>query len=168
MGSDTNISAALYFKEKIFPYVKNEVSDVKYFIVGSNPPNKIKNLTSTDTIVTGFVDDIERCFDRIKCVVCPFNFTYGQRTRILEVMSYGVPCVVTSKAVNGMGLENGNGLFIEDDELLFAKKVIELLNNDNTQIEQSIKAINYIKSNFSIDNTFSKLSKAIENINSIN
>ena len=137
---------------------------MKYFIVGSNPPDEIKKLTSKDTIVTGFIDDIEKYFDIIKCVVCPFNYTYGQRTRILEVMSYGIPCVVTSKAINGMGFENGNGLFIEDNEILFAKKVIELLTNDNFQIEQSSKAINYIKNHYSIDNTFSKLNKTIYNI----
>jgi glycosyltransferase involved in cell wall biosynthesis len=161
MNATANISAAKYFIEKIYPYVKEKVADVKYFIAGSNPTAEIYKLNSEDTVITGYIENIEKFFDSIKCVVCPFNFTYGQRTRILEVMSLGIPCVVTSKAVDGMGLENRNGIFIEDNEKQFAQIVIELLRNDELRIEQSKYAYNYIKNNYSIEKTFNKLNKII-------
>lgn len=161
MGATANISAATYFKDKIFPYVKESVEDVKYFIAGSNPSADLLRMNSRDIVVTGFIDNIEEFFDTIKCVVCPFNFTYGQRTRIYQVMSYGVPCVVTSKAVDGMGLENLNGVFIEDDVKKFASIVVELLNNDELRNIQSLNARNYIKNNFSTEKTFYKLNEII-------
>ena len=164
MSGTANVVTAIYFKDNIFPLVKKKIADVYYYIVGSNPSPEIIKLNSEDTIVTGYVEDIHTFFNNIKCVVCPFNFTYGQRTRILEVMSYGIPCVVSSKSIEGMELQNGNGIFIEDDAKGFALRVSELLSNDNLRIEQSYKAYDYIKNNYSFENTFKKLSNIISNI----
>ncbi|HYY39982.1 MAG TPA: glycosyltransferase, partial [Nitrososphaera sp.] len=53
-----NIDAVLYFHDEIFPLILKEIPDVKFFIVGMNPVQKIRRLSGEHTIVTGMVDDV--------------------------------------------------------------------------------------------------------------
>ena len=51
-----NAEAAVYFVKKIFPLIKKEIPDLKFYIVGKEPPPSVKNLEQIeDVIVTGYV-----------------------------------------------------------------------------------------------------------------
>ena len=49
----------IYFFRKIYPLIKNKISNVKLYLVGGDVPNKLRRLAETDTSVriTGYVDD---------------------------------------------------------------------------------------------------------------
>lgn len=157
MDSISNYDGAAIFKNKIFTLVKGKIPDAKYYIAGSNPSSKVLALSGSDTIVTGYIQDFNLFFNNMKCFVCPFNISYGHRGRVYEMMALGLPCVVTSKAVDGMNLENVEGIIIRDDYEEFALEVIKILTEDQYRDRLGESNREWARNNVSIEATYQKL-----------
>ncbi|MEE8428146.1 MAG: glycosyltransferase, partial [Gammaproteobacteria bacterium] len=99
-----NIDAVKHFVKDIFPIIRKELSGVKFFVVGSNPPKNISSLASEDVIVTGYVPDISCCFNQCMLSVAPLRYGAGVKGKINTSMSYGVPVVTTIIGAEGMFL----------------------------------------------------------------
>jgi sugar transferase (PEP-CTERM/EpsH1 system associated) len=89
-----NIDAVTWFCKSIFPEILRAVPDVKFYIVGSNPPKEIQTLASDSVIVTGFVDDIRTYIAQSWLAVYPLRIARGIQNKILEAMAMGITPVV--------------------------------------------------------------------------
>jgi glycosyltransferase involved in cell wall biosynthesis len=132
-----NKDAVLYFYNEIFPYVKNSISDVKFYVVGNYPPqNVVKLMSSGDVIVTGHVEDVRPYFDKSAVFVCPLRSGSGMQAKILEAMAMGVPVVTTSIGFIAFeGAVAGRDILVADDPESFAKEVIRLLRDKDLRKE---------------------------------
>ena len=130
MGSLFNQHSILYFYDKIYPLIKETFPDVKLYIVGRDPSEKIMQLTrDKSVIVTGYVEDIRPYLARASVVTLPVH-GYGIKTRILEAMAMGKPVVTSSAGIHGINVTPGENIIIADNPEEFARRVIELLNNE--------------------------------------
>lgn len=129
MDTIMNQDAVLYFCNKIFPIVKSKVPNVRFIVVGRNPPLRIKKLYSKDIHITGTVDDVRPFYNKASVVVAPFRLGAGTKLKILEAMAMKVPIVSTSIGCQGIEVENGKHVWIADDELEFAEKIINIIQN---------------------------------------
>lgn len=133
MSFRPNIDACMYFLDKIFPLIKKEILDIKFYIVGPNPPTQILKYAARDKniIVTGYVEDIREYIAKTTVNVCPMISGSGIKNKILESLAMGTPSVITSIAAEGIPeLKDGENVLIADTEHNFAKKVVLLLKND--------------------------------------
>jgi len=121
-----NIDAAEYLVKEIFPKIKEKINDIKLFIVGSNPPEQIKNLASTDVLVTGYVKDIRPYFQNCRIMVSPLRFGAGVKGKITQSLSFGLPVITTSIGAESINLKDGKNCMIADDKTLFAEKAVKL------------------------------------------
>ena len=121
-----NVDAMVYYVENIFPLIKKRLGNIKTFIVGSKPPEQIKNLASDDIIVTGYVKDVSSYFKNIRIFVAPLRYGAGVKGKVNMSMSYGLPVVATSMAAEGMFLKNGEDVLMADSADDFADKVVSL------------------------------------------
>lgn len=135
MDSIINIKGVKYFKNEIFPLIKELVPNATFTILGNNPTNEVLKLKDESTFVTGYVENPKEYLIDAGCLVCPIAAEYGQRIRIIESLIYGLPIVTFSKAVTGMELEEMDGVFICDDVKTFAKIVIKLLLDSDYQLK---------------------------------
>jgi polysaccharide biosynthesis protein PslH len=129
MSYPPNADAVKYFVRNIFPSIKREIPEAKFYIVGNNPNRNTYALRSKDIIVTGFVDNIQKEYLASSVVVSPIRFGAGALTKVLESLMLGIPVVSTSVGVEGLQLVHGKEIFITDDPLLFSKYVIDLIHN---------------------------------------
>jgi len=125
-----NIDAANYLSKDIFPLIKNKLSDVKLYIVGSNPPESVKNLQSDDVIVTGYVKDISTYLKDCKIMLSPLRYGAGVKGKITQSLSYGLPVITSSMGAEGINFINGENCVISDDTKDFATKTIELYSDE--------------------------------------
>jgi len=140
-----NYDAASFFTEKIFPEILKKKPDAKFYIVGQKPARKIRNYSSDNIIVTGYVDDIRREY-LTSCVnVAPMRFGAGTLNKIIESIALGVPVVATSLAVQGLPKEINDCIFIADDEAGFAEKVVSILDNPDKAREKVKEGRSLIK-----------------------
>ena len=72
----------------------------------------------------------------------------GIRIKILEAMAMEMPVVATSISALGINADETNGLFIEDDPIKYADKILELMQNDEQRNKAGINAREFIKNSF--------------------
>ena len=163
-----NYDAAIYFVKDIFPKVLKQIPDAKFFIVGQNPPRRIKALSSENVIVTGYVEDLRKEYLKSCVNVAPMRFGAGTLNKILEAIVLRVPIVATSVAVEGLPKDIKQSILVAKDSNDFADKLIRLLkNNESVNKESEKKQTEFIKtlswenivSHFEVDlhNELSKL-----------
>ncbi|HED36991.1 MAG TPA: TIGR03087 family PEP-CTERM/XrtA system glycosyltransferase [Ignavibacteria bacterium] len=157
-----NINAVLWFTNNIFPRIKKHITNVVFYIVGSNPVESIKDLGKMDgVVVTGRVDDV-RPYIQYACLsVAPLRIARGVQNKVLEAMSMGVCIVATSFAIKGLKKLSGDeALFVEDDETGFSKSCIKLLKTCNTGFAESNRQ--YILKNYNWKKNLELITECIE------
>jgi glycosyltransferase involved in cell wall biosynthesis len=126
-----NLDGVLYFVDKVFPLIKAEREHVKFYIVGKDPPEKIRSYASSSSIiVTGTVEDVRPYLSRAQVVVAPLRIGGGTRLKILEALAMGKAVVATSLAAEGLELVSDEHLVIADDPRAFARTVVDLLGDE--------------------------------------
>lgn len=129
MNRFENIDAVKWFCSSIFPHVLNEIPDVKFYIVGANPPDEILRLASNNIIVTGFVNDPKIYFENCFISVVPLRYGAGIKIKVLEAMAAGMTIVTTTVGAEGV-VDDAQKLHINDDEVSIANEIIKLISSE--------------------------------------
>jgi len=122
-----NYHAAIYFANQIFPLVLKKVPEAKFFIVGQNPPMRVRLLARHNVIVTGFVQDIKTEYLKSAINVAPMRFGAGTLNKIIESLVIGVPVIATPIAVEGFPGEIKKIINVASGSKEFAEQVIRFL-----------------------------------------
>lgn len=130
MSSNITATNILHFYNNIFPLIREKVPEVKLYLVGRNPIEDIKVLSSDPSVVvTGYVEDVRPYLAKSSIFIAPMIFGTGIKNKVLEAMSMG-KCVVTSKkGAQGIIAVNNKDIIVVDDKREFAMYVVELLHN---------------------------------------
>lgn len=162
MGSQPNQQGVFWCVERLMPLIWEQRPDVEFWVVGANPPPEIRALESNERIhVTGFVPDVGEVLATMTAVLCPWEGTYGFRSRLIEVMALGVPVVATPDAVYGMGLEVEKGLLLADEDRGLANDVLVLLNRPSWAREQSHLARQQVETKYDFEATYGRLAELL-------
>jgi len=97
MDYPPNIHAVLWFYHNVFSAISKEFPDVRLCLVGRNPSRQFDPLRKDHrVIITGFVKDIRRWFDKASVYVCPMISGVGTKNKMLEAMAMEKALVTTS------------------------------------------------------------------------
>lgn len=158
LGSAHNEAAALQCHDQIMPTIWQRFPTAELWLVGSGPSDRLRSLTSDPRVkVTGFVEKVQDVLSTMSLVLCPWSGTYGFRSRLVEVMALGVPVVATPAAVDGMELESGRGIILDDTDKAMASHAVALLENKADLEKQSHLARAEMERLYSLDNTYGRL-----------
>lgn len=125
-----NIDAVKYFVTEIMPLLRQRLSGVRFYVVGSKVPSEIKALASEDVIITGFIEDLNTLLDKMRVSVAPLRFGAGIKGKIGSAMVTGLPVVVTSLAAEGMSLTDGENILVADGAEAFADALVKLYQDE--------------------------------------
>jgi glycosyltransferase involved in cell wall biosynthesis len=147
---EPNVDAVMYFVADVLPVIWSKRKAVRFYIVGSNPPQCIIELASkySNVIVTGHVKSTTPYLLSSYVSVAPLRFGAGMKGKIVEAMSHGLPVVTTSVGAQGMGFIDKYDVRIADSPVEFADAVLDLI--DNKEIYENIRSngIKHIENNF--------------------
>ncbi len=170
MFHPTNVDGILFFLTRIFPAVLKEYSSATLWIVGAEPDPRIRDAAmkfGDQIVITGKVKDVSQYLRRAKVSICPIQLKIGVQTKILEALSWATPVVTTSAGNSGVGARSGNDLWIEDEPMEFAQRVVALLHDDNwTQLSE--KGRKFVVKHFSWERSVLELERHIEFIRALN
>jgi len=141
---DPNVDAVLYFCERIFPQVRISVPECGLTVVGSNPPEQIRQLSSACIRIAGFVPSLAPVFRNSYISVAPLRFGAGMKGKVGEAMSEGLPVVTTSVGAQGMDLVHRRNAMICDTPGEFGESVVELFRNRQLYEEIRRNALEHI------------------------
>lgn len=142
MGYFPNIDAVLFFVKNILPLVKKKISNVKFYIVGINPPGCIRNLArkDKDIMVTGFVEDVRSYLKKAAVAVYPIRSGSGIQNKVLEAMASGTAVVATRYALEGIQVNPEEHAIMADKPGEFASRVVQLLSDAGLRRRLAINA----------------------------
>jgi sugar transferase (PEP-CTERM/EpsH1 system associated) len=122
-----NEDGVVYFVDKIFPLIRQEIPDAVFWAVGRRPPRRVQALASDRVVVTGAVDDIRPHLGRAAVCVVPLRSGSGTRIKIFEAMAMGKAVVSTTMGAEGLPVRHGENIILADDPGDFARQVVQLL-----------------------------------------
>lgn len=166
MHRDVNIEAALFLDEKVLPMVQKEVKDVKLYIVGNNPPQRLKELAERDSRVevTGFVQSILPYYQSATVFVTPLFVGGGIIAKNIEAMACSLPVVTTAIGNEGIGAVHGRDLLIAETPTEFAQAILYLLKNPEKREEIGKNGRKYVEKHFNIESVLGKIEEIYERL----
>jgi polysaccharide biosynthesis protein PslH len=123
-----NHSGLLCFITKVYPYVKQALPEVKFYIMGSTATKDIVQLCAAQDIeLLENVDEAEKSMVLSKCWVgvAPVYYGSGTRVKLLEYWAHAKATVSTK--IGAEGLAPSEGAWVADDPLRMAEMLIALL-----------------------------------------
>ena len=164
-GVPTNIDAALYFYNEIYPLVKNKIPEVKLWLVGRNPAPSVKKLTSDPSVtVTGKVPDIRPYLQQATVGVAPLRVGAGLQNKILVSLASKLPIVATGIANEGIAAPIDEVILIADEKKHFAESLVFLLQNEKERQRLGKNALEFMQKSWTWEFHFEKLENMMEQL----
>lgn len=129
MNMFANRDAVMYFLAEIWPTVRAQRPDVRFFAVGQDPPKELVALAERDpqVVVTGYVSDIREFIGQAAVYVVPLRVGGGTRLKVLDAMAMGKAVVSTSIGCEGIDVRHNDHLVIADTPGTFTEATLALL-----------------------------------------
>jgi GT2 family glycosyltransferase/SAM-dependent methyltransferase/glycosyltransferase involved in cell wall biosynthesis len=150
-GHEPNEDAACWFASEVLPLVRMKFPDVRLWLVGSNPTERVKALhTNERVVVTGYVSEAELAtrYQRARVAIAPLRYGAGVKGKTVEAMRFGVPIVTTSFGLQGME-SLASAVPVCDDAPSFATAIMRLLSDDEAWRAQRRIQTRYVGEHFS-------------------
>lgn len=131
LGYLPNIDAARYLGSEILPRVRAVRPSVRAHLVGQVSDHVRAMIAADGVDVVGWVPGVLPHLAAADLFVAPLRVGGGTRLKILEAFAAGLPVVATSKAVEGLEVENGVHALLVDDAAGLARAILALLDDEN-------------------------------------
>lgn len=151
MGYYPNADAVCFFAEQIAPVLTEKSSAPwQLRVVGAVSDGAWSGRFAgrPEIKFAGWVDDLGREYDAADIVVAPIRGGGGTRIKILEAFSHGLPVVSTVKGAEGLDVEHGEHLMMEDDPRRFAEACLQLMNHREMGNAMSRRALDLVKAKY--------------------
>jgi glycosyltransferase involved in cell wall biosynthesis len=146
-----NEDAIKFFAREILGKIKRSIPTVQLTVVGRNPSQSLlKALEAYPEItVTGRVDDVRPYIASHALYIIPLRIGGGTRIKAYEAMAMGKAVVSTTIGVEGLPIRDGEYVVLADNAAAFAEAIVELLCHDESREKLALRAMNFVRYNFS-------------------
>lgn len=145
---EPNNQGVIWFLKKVIPLI--ESFDFTFYIVGKNPSSEIQELAKkyNNIIVTGYVDSVDEYYDKCDCMVAPLFIGSGQRVKLIESFSKGMPSISTKIGAEGLDIVENVNIILADTANEF-KEAIKKMYDIDLRKNMSIAARKCYEKNYS-------------------
>jgi glycosyltransferase involved in cell wall biosynthesis len=140
----SNRDAILHFMDAAWPLLTARYPDARITIIGSNPPERLRQLATSDprVTVTGFVPDVRPYFAEATAALCPIRDGGGTRIKVLDALAQGKPLIATTIGCEGLEVTPERDVLIGDTPDAFARQIGRVFDDEalRTQLSQQGRA----------------------------
>lgn len=124
-----NVDGVLWFAHEVYPRIRARLPQVRFSIVGADPPPEVRALSAQDAsiAVTGYVADAQPIIQKSSVLVVPLRAGGGMRVKILNALAQGLPVVTTTIGCEGIAVVPERDLLVADTPEEFAEAVLRVL-----------------------------------------
>jgi glycosyltransferase involved in cell wall biosynthesis len=160
-----NSEGILWFADRVWPVIKREIPQAKFYVVGRNPPRRIERLSAEEDItVTGFVDDVREYMARAAVMIVPLRVGGGMRIKLLNAFAMGKAVVSTPVGCEGIDVEDGRNIRIAEKSGEFARLTIELLKDERKREALEREGLNLVRNRYRWEQIAEQLEKEYKEI----
>ena len=154
MSRNENYLSAKWFVENVLPRLSD--LDIRFVILGGNPPDFIKEYESQRVHITGFVDSIDSYFSDSLCFVAPLLLGAGIKIKVLEALSSGIPVLTNDIGIEGIPAQDGREFYRCLSAEDYEHRIRQIYDHNFKEIDMERNAKNFVEREFSYE-SFSKI-----------
>lgn len=160
---EPNNQGLVWFLKNVMPLL--EKGKFKFYIVGKNPSMEVCELVKQyDNItVTGYVESVDEYYEKCDCMVVPLFIGSGQRVKLIESFSKGMPSISTKIGAEGLDIKDHENILIANTAEEF-KEAINEMNSCSVRTTLSNKARECYEDNYSPKAVSKKINNVIEQL----
>lgn len=156
-----NVEAATWFTREVWPLVRKERPNARFFLVGRDPAPAVQAMDGKDGItVTGTVEEPAEWLARATVCVAPIRAAAGLQNKLLEALAMGKALVATPEANEGIRAPEGEALVLARDPEPFAAQVVRLLADPCARAELGAAGRTFVESKWTWEGPFLELERA--------
>ena len=125
-GHPPNADAIRWMAHEILPRLRAALPDLQLHLFGDIPEAARRKLATPGLELHGRVTELTPWFNTCLASLAPLRFGAGVKGKINLAMSYGVPVIATTIAVEGMQLQHDSDVLVADDPTAIVAAVIRL------------------------------------------
>jgi sugar transferase (PEP-CTERM/EpsH1 system associated) len=162
MSTYTNVDAATWFAEEVFPRVEAEIPEASFWIVGRSPQRSLRALARPPRVlVTGEVPDVYAWLCRAQVAVAPMRIAAGMQNKLVQAMACELPVVATSIANEGISGTPDEHIVLRDDAAGMAAAIVDLLRDADARERLGTAARRFVEANWTWEAHFLKLEQVL-------
>lgn len=162
MNRIENFEAAYWFIQNVMPLLSD--TDVRFVVVGNNPPKILLDKASEKIIITGFVERFDGFFESGLCFVAPLFKGAGVKVKTIEALSAGIPILTNNIGIEGIPAKDGVSYFhcetANDYEKIIRKLINKEINVEDIKKEQML----IIENEYDLNKAFSNYLKMLNSL----
>ncbi len=128
---EPNVDAVKWLVNEIMPSAWNKLGNIPVYLLGSFPPEEVKNLAGDNVFVPGFLEDVSEYFLNSRIFVAPLRYGAGMKGKIGQSLEFGLPIVSTEIGTEGMNLTHEKNVMLANETKDFSDKIIQLYQDAN-------------------------------------
>jgi polysaccharide biosynthesis protein PslH len=144
---EPNLEAIKWFIDVILPVISLEFPQIEFHIAGSKSTEIPFEYRKASVVIHGFVEDPLQFMAENGIFVAGLQSGSGIKMKILEAMSIGAPCVLTTKAAEGLRIDSI--IPVHNNTESFISDIRELLKNEDQRNVRGTLGKQFIQENFS-------------------
>jgi len=130
MDWEPNIDGVEFFCQEVWSRVLAKMPGARFRIVGRDPHPRVKKLACESVEVTGTVSSVVEHLREAAVIAVPLRIGGGTRIKIYEGMAMGKATVSTMVGAEGLDVQHGRDIFLEDRPSDFADAIVTLLKDE--------------------------------------
>ncbi len=147
-----NVDAVLWFLRKVWPRVRREIPDARFYVVGRSPhPRLLAQGNLPGVFITGPVPDVRPYLYAADVFVVPMRVGGGTRLKLLEAMATRRAIVSTPLGAEGYPVKPGVHLLLAESPDEFAGAVVRLLKDAPLRRQLGEGAFAFAKASYDWD-----------------
>lgn len=135
-ANDANRRALELLVERVLPYVRESLPNVRLRVVGEPPRGGWGYEGREGFEALGRADDLAPHFDRARVFASPITYGTGLKTKNVQALSHGLPLVLTPISAEGLELPAELASDVHDDPRELARSIVAL-HEDRTRWERA-------------------------------
>lgn len=164
MDYEPNISAVVFFAQKVMPLLRKVFEDVQFSIVGASPTKEVLSLNSLPGVsIKGYVDSLDVWFENASLFVAPMLSGSGVQNKILQALAHG--CAVLTTPIGREGIEKLDDIIevIPPVPEEWSKKITGILKNPHDIIAKAHNAPLRVEEVFGLEKVRKEFLSFVEN-----
>lgn len=159
-----NAEGVEWFLREVMPMVSTKHPDLVFSIYGSAMTDEIKAYASDTVDTAGFVEEVADAYNQHRIFVAPLLSGAGIKGKVLAALTYGIPCVLTPVAAEGIGLRHKHDCLIAQTPQEWFDAIDTLQRDDALWQSISDNARAYVTDAFSFERGRQLMREAFESV----
>jgi polysaccharide biosynthesis protein PslH len=164
MSFAPNQDAASHFAKDIFPEVRKVYPNLEFKIVGADPSEEVRALSSIPGVeVTGSVPDIRPYLAGAAAFVSAMRMGSGIKNKVLEALAIGLPVICSPLTVAGIAHLSGDLVFSVLSPSDYAKAISKVMKDPSQRMLHKQLCRNFVKKYYSWDRAVGQYKAVLAN-----